>query len=486
MSSPLYKHTLIYVIGRIGPAVINLVATAVFTRLASPTEYSVLVLSMAAAQIGSSGLFQWLRMSVLRYGSGDQAADMVGTITRLYLVQGGICAVIIAIGSASFGLTGHDWLIWITCGVMTLAQSWFDYTQELQRASLQPVRYSLSFGLRALFALILGTLAVLATHSGYGLVGAVALAYLVAPVPFLSAMLGEAKLKSNPALTRKILAYGLPLGFALALNNIAIMGDRFIVAWLIGAHAAGVYGPTVELGRQTIFTLLQSVTLACYPLAIRALRTHGIDAAIEQMAKNLGLLMVISVPVAVGLAVMRVEIAGILLGPQFRGPAADLFPLVAVSTFLLSLNTFYFIQGNQLGESTGGQAFIAAVGAVTAIAANFTLIPLFGLMGAASAGVIAQAVSLATSIIVSRRAFPLPFPPRHLLSPLAAAGVMALMVVIGQHLWHGQDILRSFCLFALAGMSYAVAAVLFNAGDVRHLAVQLLGKRSFRKLRPAR
>lgn len=469
MSSPLYRHTLIYMFGRIGPALLNLVATAIFTRLAAPGDYAALVLSVAAAQLGSAGLFQWLRMSVLRYAVGDDAPKVIGTITRLYLAQGLVCTLLMVALCFLLPAFGLPWIVAITCGVMTLAQSWFDFTQELQRAALQPVRYSLSFAVRALLALALGSAGIYLTGSGFVLVLCVALAYFLAPIPFMGAMFGRPDFSRDPDLTRRIVRYGLPLGLALMLNNLGVTADRFIVAYLLGAEAAGLYGPTVELGRQSIFTLLQSVTLACYPLAIRALKNHGTQAAVEQMAKNFGFLMVIALPAAAGLAVMRVEIAQIMLGPLFRDTAADLFPLVAVSTLLLSLNTFYFIQGNQLGENTGGQATVAAIAAAATLVLNFLLIPAMGLKGAAIAAVLSQSISLVASIIISRRSFPLPMPPAHVLRPAAATAIMTLAILAAQHAWPGMNLIRTLGLFCVAGLAYGAGVLLTDAGDMRRL-----------------
>ncbi|WP_336973162.1 lipopolysaccharide biosynthesis protein [Sphingobium aromaticiconvertens] len=478
MASPLYKHTLIYMFGRIGPALLNLIATAIFTRMVAPTEYAVLVLSVAAAQLGSAGLFQWLRMSVLRYAVGDDAPKVIGTITRLYLLQGAVCVGLMLILCFILPLFHLPWLVSITCGIMILAQSWFDYTQELQRAALQPIRYSLSFGARGLLALIIGSAGAYLTGSGFVLVLCVATAYFIAPVPFMGAMFGRPDFSRDPELTRRIVMYGLPLGAALLLNNVGVMADRFIVAYILGAEAAGLYGPTVELGRQSIFTLLQSVTLASYPLAIRALKNHGAAAAIDQMARNFGFLMIIALPSAAGLAIMRGEIAQIMLGPLFRATAEQLFPLVALSTLLLSLNTFYFIQGNQLGENTRGQAAVAAIAAIATLALNFLFIPMWGLWGAAIAAIGSQAISLASSIIISRRSFPLPVPLRHIIRPGAATIVMAFTLMVVQHFWPGTAILRTLCLFALAGVSYAGAVLLFDAGDMRQLAFRAIRRKS--------
>jgi len=474
MSAPLYKHTLIYLFGRIGPALLNLVATAIFTRLAPPSEYAALVLSVAAAQLGSAGLFQWLRMSVLRYAVGEDAPKVIGTITRLYLLQGLVCTILMGLLCFILPVFGLPWIVAITCGVMTLAQSWFDFTQELQRAALQPVRYSLSFAVRALLAILIGSAGIYLTGSGFVLVLCVALGYFLAPIPFMGAMFGRPDFSRDPELTRRLVRYGLPLGAALMLNNIGVMADRFIVAYLLGAEAAGLYGPTVELGRQSIFTLMQSVTLACYPLAIRALKQHGQQAAIDQMAKNFGFLMVIALPAAAGLAVMRAEIAQIMLGPLFRDTAEQLFPLVALSTLLLSLNTFYFIQGNQLGENTGGQARVAAIAAAATLILNFLLIPAMGLKGAAFAAVLSQTISLIASIIISRRSFPLPVPPAHVLRPAVATALMVGAIMAGQHLVPGMNLARTIALFCIAGLAYAAGVLLTDAGDMRQLVLKAI------------
>jgi O-antigen/teichoic acid export membrane protein len=479
----LYGQSAVYLIGRLVPSVIVLATTALFTRLMSPEEYSWLVLATATAQIGSSAAFQWLRLSILRYGVGEERDTALASIWALYKTVGiTVAGCTLAFALASY-LLGFDYLFVLICGTAVVCQAWFDFTQELQRNAMQPLRYSISFGVRTLLLLILGTAAILFTRNGYMLALAMCASTGLAPLFFIKGLFNWRGHPVDARINRRVLSYGLPLALSLVLATISVQVDRYVIAILLGASAAGLYGPVAELTRQTLASLIQSITLASYPLAIKALKNHGAAAAVRQMAENLALLMWVLTPTAATLVILREELTFILLGEQFRVMGASLLPLLGLAMFFMCLRMFYFSQANQLGERTGLQVWIALAGATSSVVLNFAFIPLMGLQGASLAAAISQAIALVTAVALGRKAFRLPFPVSAFAPPILATCVMSVVVIWMQMFWSEQSIARVFALLAIGGIVYLVVSIVLDAGRIRtKLGPKLLGKLSGTKV----
>src|SRR5699024_7261898 len=61
------KHSIIYFIGKLFPAIINLLAISVYTRMDTPDEYGLFSIILVAGGVFNILLIQWIRSSLLRY-----------------------------------------------------------------------------------------------------------------------------------------------------------------------------------------------------------------------------------------------------------------------------------------------------------------------------------------------------------------------------------------------------------------------------------
>ena len=468
MSNLVYKHSLIYLAGRIGPAFVILSTTAILTRLADPSDYAILVLSMATGQIGSSLLFQWLRLTILRNSGDVNYKETVNTVLFFYFVQFTLAICVTTLGAFISQLSNGDYLLWLTCGAILLGQGWFDLAQEMQRSALQPIRYSIVFATRTVLSLAFGVLSLYFFQNGYILVLAISLSYFISPLLFSSGIFSGHRISlGNSERQKKILLYGAPLGIALMFNNVAVFSDRYLVAYFLGTENAGLYGPAMDIGRQTIFMLIQSITLATYPLAVRALNNKGADAARTQMGQNLGLIMLVGVPASAGLIIMRVEIAELLLGPSYQDVASTLFPYIAISNFLMCLNTFYFIQANQLSKDSKGQLIVAITTAISSVLLGCILLPLWEWPGAGLAAILTQLIGLLTAVRISNRVFSLPFPLKHIIKTGFATLGMTTVILGVKPLIPFSNTPTTILLFVIGIIAYGSLAVLLDAGDIK-------------------
>lgn len=472
----LQKHSLIYLFGRVGPAILTVVATSIFTRMAPPEHYAVVVLSMSAAQIGSIALFQWLRSSLTRFHHLRDPASLTKTVYALFVAQILVTSAVVAAITLLFVRQPDTLRLVLACLLMLIGQAWFDLCQEFQRARLQPIQYGLTFGLRSVLGLALGFLALSLTSDGYALAAALLASLILSPLIFTGHRARTSSGRVDPGLARELLHYGLPLGASALLTSIGALGDRFILAVLLSPTVAGLYGPSVDLGRQTLLVLFQSLSLASLPLVLRALEDGAQDVARRHLKRNVDMLLWIALPAAVGFAMLHREIANLLLGQDYRAAASELIPYVALSALLTGLRTYYFDQATQLARNTKLQIWVSAVTCVASLALMFTLIPILQLQGAAIAAVGAQIIALIASILIGSRVFPMPFPIGRIMRSVAAVSGMAAAIALIQWCWSGEAPIRMAIILAVAGAVYGGLSWLLDAGSSRSVATWLGGR----------
>lgn len=469
----LLRHSLLYLLSHGLPAAISMVAIGVYTRLLPPELYGQYALILAGSLLANSVLFQWLRVSLLRFlpAYGERPAALLAALRAGYLAMAGLVLVIGLLASvlAADGV----WARLVPVAIaLILVRGWFDLNLSLAQSRLMPFRYGALALSRSVLALACGTALILV---GFGAAGPLLALTFAMLVPSLVLMAGEwraAGWRRSPAgLMRELLAYGLPLTATFALNFVIGTSDRFLVAWLLGTDAAGAYAAGYELGWNAVLFLMTVINLAGYPLVMRAFEREGEASARFQLQQNAVLLLAAGLPVLVGAVILAPNLAGVVLGPLFREAGAQLLPWIAVAAFLGGLMLYYSNLAFQLGRNTMGQLIVMLVAACANVCLNMLLIPHFGLLGAAWATITAYAFGFGLGWWLGRRVFPLPGLPADAAKPLVAAALMALA------LWPCRTWAGPLALIGQIGigmLAYGVALGLLDLGFGRGRLLRLL------------
>lgn len=407
----LLKHSFSYLFARGLPGVINLLAMALYTRLLSPDDYGNYALIIAGVSLANVTLFQWLRLGLLRFLPSYQnnqkaflSTILFGYITLVVLT--GSCGAIASICISDPALRGF-----ILLGVMLLwVQAFFELTLDLARIQLAPKRYGLLSIVKATIALAIGgSLAYL----GFGVFGLI-VGLMTGMLLSLSMQIGNWKYVRFRFIEAKVfhelLIYGLPLSATFILGFVIDSSDRFLLGWLLGTGATGMYAAGYDITKQTLGVLMMIMNLAAYPLAVRALEQGGGEVARQQLTHNIILLLTIALPCTAGFALLSSNIAFVFLGQAYRNTAISLIPWIALGSLFAGIKAFYFDLSFQLGQHTIGQVWVAIIAAITNVILNLVWIPHFGLVGAAYATVIAYGLGLFLSYAFGRSIFKLPLP----------------------------------------------------------------------------
>ncbi|WP_295815090.1 lipopolysaccharide biosynthesis protein [uncultured Deinococcus sp.] len=458
----LVRHSLIYVVARGVPGLLNFAALSVFSHLLDPAGYGQYALVIAISSLLNSVLFEWLHLGLLRYlPTGEERVPFLRTIVGGYALV--VAATAVLGGVSLLVVDDATRPLVVLALVLTWGQVWFELTLELLRAQLKPLHYGLLALTRAVLSLGLGVLLV---RAGLGSTGRLLGLLLGAALPGVLWSVwcwrGAARWDVNRETMRTLLSYGLPLTVTFAFGFILSTSDRLLLGALQGAAAAGIFSVGMDLAQQSLGLLMAIVNLAAYPLAVRALNERGEHAAREQLIHNGSLLLAVAVPATVGLAALAPQIARVALGADFQAAAAQLIPWVALSALLMGLKAYHLDLSFQLGQNTRQQIWIVLNAAAVNVGLNMLWIPRLGYMGCAYASAVAALVALLLSWFWGRQSFPVPvwFPnvPAVLLGSAALYGTELLLAT-------GRGPLALLGQIVAGGAAYAAVYLVTSSDD---------------------
>ena len=211
---------------------------------------------------------------------------------------------------------------------------------------------------------------------------------------------------------------------------------------------------------------------AAGPAAIAALEFGGMPALHTTARQQSSFMILLTLPAAIGLALVAKPLAGVLVGPALSEGAAKVTPWIAASGLFSGFTTYYFHTAFTLGRATKLMLAAMAAPAAANIVLNVLLIPRFGLNGAVIATAVSYGLGLLASAILGRRAIKLPIPWDTLARAGAASAVMAIVVSLIPAVG---GILELALKATAGGLVYGAIAYVLNAGGIRVEGRRILG-----------
>lgn len=465
------RTSLLYLAGRFGSAAVLLAGVAAFTRLVPPAEYGLYALSASAASFLYSGLLYWVRDALLRFL--PRHADDEGLL--LTQLAAGFCliAALTVLGAAGLfmafaGDQSRRVVLYTAILFLTLAAC--EIGLALLQSRLQPGRYA---RLSLWRALITSGAGALFAWLGWGATGLVAGAAAGAAVAALPVLRGIVRLveprRFDVKLLREAASYGIGFSSVGALVAFNAVSDRYLIGWLIGSEAAGLYAAPYDLTARSLQVLMLAVNLAGTPLVFRAYDAGGLAAATPLLRRQFALLVGIGFPAAIGMAILARFTATLLLGGPFQASGETLMPWIAAATALQGLELFYFSFAFSLSRRPLAQFLVLLPTALLNLALNLVLIPRLGLLGAAMATLATYIASLVGMIVVGRRHLAVPLPLAELAKVAAACAVMAAVLWPFRQ-WTGLPALA--VALGLAAPVYGACVIAMNVAGIRTALVR--------------
>jgi O-antigen/teichoic acid export membrane protein len=354
--------------------------------------------------------------------------------------------------------------------VLSIAIGLFELTQDLLRARLKALSVMKATLVRAGALLGFGCIVALFSPTGFLLLLAAALAYLVAVLVQSRSAWRGTTITFDRADLSTLARTGLPLTLSLTLLAISSVTDRFMIANLIGAADAGKYVAALDLVRQTLMMPAMSIAAAFFPMAVQIHARQGEAAVKAHLSECLELLAGVTLPACLGFAVISAHVANIVLGVDFRALAAEIMPIVALAVLFQVLTQQYLHASFLLS----GRNSFYLINTASIIAANvilsYVLVSHYGTVGAAWARLGADITGFACALVLVRFAFRVPIPLGRLALIVIAALAMVLAVGALDRGLHVADL--PACM-VLAGAGLAVYAALCWLFDIARLRSRL-------------
>jgi len=405
----LIRHSFTYLLARGIPGIISITSIAVFTRMLNLEEYGAFVLVIAGADFLDAVLLQWIYWSLVRYLEKNRKTPEVFFSTILMAFTLALIPAVIFTIISVFVIKEYSLILASSGFLYFVMNGWFEINLHRSRAELVPVKFGILDLLRSILSFAFAVLFILLNFGAAGILIGFTLGRWIPPL-FVNRGVwkGVFPWKYDKLLFRKLLYFGLPLGVSVALAMVVNLSDRILIGFMLGSDSAALYGAGYDIVYRILLTAMNVLNLAGYPLIVKALETGGKVEADKVLSNYFTILLGISIAGFATFFVLRVELAQVLLGEEYRSAGILLMPWVAGAVVLSGLRGFYFNYAFQLSENTVYQFWVTIVPAIVNLGLNFWLIIEYGIMGAIYSSVIAFFIALIMSIAIGKKVFPMP------------------------------------------------------------------------------
>jgi O-antigen/teichoic acid export membrane protein len=450
---------LLYLSARVISAGGNLLAVAIFSRLAGPAEYGHYLLIFAWSLIVYGFGAQWMRFAYFGVYHLRRFGEYVASLARLLAAGLALVALVLA-ALAGFGFFEPGFLFAVfalVCG-LTLYEAAF----EVARTLLNARGAALSMILRTVLTVIFGSLSLWLGGGARGLAIAIAIGHGLAATPALATFATVRLSQSTRAASLHIVSYGWPLLLSFGVAAVGQSIDRLLLAHYLGIAALGPYGVVADVLRQSFTVLGDAIILSLVTVAKQQLNDGDRAAAGATLQKAFNACLATAVFGVAFFVVFGDVILRALLNPEFVVPTSGLIPIFAIAFAFITLRNFYFAQVIYFTDASYLELLVSLLFLVVSTVLSIVLVPGYGAQGAATALMVSSIVSCVAFMVLGRRFYKMPI-------NLTAVGVMpalAILFVFGAHATAAFFPAQSIQLVLDAGVF-----VLFGGFAIRHFGL---------------
>lgn len=482
------RNTFIIFAALLVSGLVNFGSISVFSRLLSPVEYGTFALATASSALSIAFLFQWVLHGFIRFLPQRDADNNKRYMTNFMLILAvmsvGFLALAVLGYTVNTGMgnifTSLPLSIWILVPAAAIGETAFNAISHYTRLVREHIRlFAVATICRSILYIGLGYFLVEAGYSYIGLLFALVLSFFI-PGLYLwgtdpdSRRLVKGDVKRD--IVREIIAFGFPIIAITTIQTAISSTDNFLLTYFIGPAATGQFAVALDLVTKSLIFLMIIVNRTTYPLLVKKLEHEGMESAQIQYRHNTIILMALSIPACVGLAILSKNIATLLLGEEFRETAGHLIPFLTLVSFTNCAFQFYLTPAFHLAKKTHLMIVPVVVAFIVNILISSYCIPTFGINGAIIGSFCAYLTSFGLSLYFIKRVFPLPFPALEMLK------IMIASLLMGASIWGFQSGDGSALMLGIAvvvgGTVYMTACVALDVGGYRSLLLQKLKART--------
>ncbi len=248
----------------------------------------------------------------------------------------------------------------------------------------------------------------------------------------------EWKAFSRPLATA-LLTYGLPLMMLESLGLVMRLSDRYLIEGMMGVSALGQYSASYNLVGYLDIIVLAALIQALRPMYMQLFENEGIESTRRFLSSGFHCYLVLGIPFVAIFSLVSPHALAFLAGDRYA-PGTVVIPFITFS-FLIEGTINFLAAGLYINRNTRVLMIWSCIAVVINLALNVAVIPVFGLVGAASVTIVSYLVFLGGISRASFREFSFPLFWR---IPLAMCVVSFLVWLVVGQIDSGNHILDGF------------------------------------------
>jgi O-antigen/teichoic acid export membrane protein len=436
------KHTLIYFLSKGLTGVVSFLAILIFTRFLEPDEYGRYSILISTVGILNILFLQWFRFGMARFypeyiEQNKQPYFLAFVLKNLliFVVVISLVTLLVSVGSSLYLDSNHG-KVYAFIGLILLSQSTYDFLTQLFISELRPKFFSIANIMKSLIAIVISSILLWLGYSYVAIICGlvIGLGFAIVYAWKNLQLRQQEKYSYDTVLLKDILTYSLPLVVSSSMSFVLSSSNRFVIQHYWGDTEAGFFILGNDFADQTLGVLMTIVSTASFPIAMRIYASEGESTRFTQQMKNsLWMLVGIVTPAVVVFLTSYPDIINLFFGLKFRSVNPMLVPIVAISTFVLGVKSFFLDQAFYFKRETRYQTIILVSTALINFVLNLIFVPQYGYMACAYASLVSFTLATIATAIVIYWLMPLPIPLGKLLKTFLAATAMFIFLYFQSH-----------------------------------------------------
>jgi O-antigen/teichoic acid export membrane protein len=390
---------------------LNFVLGLLIAYYLGPAEFGRYAIGAAIIVLVNTALLDWVRLSAVRFYSLTTRETQPEIRATLDLLVAGISISLAAllVAAVAAGVDFRLPAMLLSAAVLAgIGAGLFDYHGAIARARFLDAAYARLIIVKNLMALVLMVGGAWLTRDPtvvlFGGLVSVAVALLAVRRALADAPLSIRAARKDVAWM--FFVYALPLVAGNAIYSLIPLMNRSLLASAHGYAEAGYFSLASDMGLRLFGALGATLEIVLLREIIRLDETKGRLAAEKKIAKNVVIVLAVTLPVAVGLWLALPAFDRLIVPASFQGRFAAYMAILlpgfaAIAVFQAALYPVFLI-----GKRTGIATLVALLG----LAVNIAVVAGLALGGEPRAYAIAQSAGfltvLAVTAIAALRALP--------------------------------------------------------------------------------
>ena len=206
---------------------------------------------------------------------------------------------------------------------------------------------------------------------------------------------------------KEMISFSYPLVFSGVAVFIAVFIDRIAIKDLLGLDELGIYGVAYRFAAVASLVMI-GFQSSLMPLIYKHYREPNTP---KDISKILNIFSIFALFVVAGSIVFAKEMVILFTTEAFYSSYSLIAILVLVVFFS---NMYIFAPGIGIAKKTKLTAMITIISAILNTILNYTLIPIFGLNGAAYASLVSAIVAFFMYLLLAYKYYPIPYKTKEL------------------------------------------------------------------------